>query len=104
LSGGSTRRAILGFTRPQTFLRVVLPQVVKRILLPTSNEVITLVKDTALATVIAVGELFRAAKNETSRTASVEPLFIAALFYLAMNAAITQVFAYAARKLDYYRA
>lgn len=93
---------VLGFTRAQVFIRIVLPQVAKRILLPTSNEVITLVKDTALATVIAVGELFRAAKNETSRTASVEPLFIAALFYLAMNAVITQAFAYAAKKLDYY--
>ncbi len=95
---------VLGFTRGQVFFRIVLPQVAKRILLPTSNEVITLVKDTALATVIAVGELFRAAKNETSRTASVEPLFIAALFYLAMNALITQVFSYLGKKLDYYRA
>lgn len=95
---------VLGFTRGQVFFRIVLPQVIKRVLLPTSNEVITLVKDTALATVIAVGELFRAAKNETSRTASVEPLFIAALFYLAMNAVITQLFAYAAKKLNYYQA
>jgi len=95
---------VLGFTKGQVFFRVVLPQVAKRILLPTSNEVITLVKDTALATVIAVGELFRAAKNETSRTASVEPLFIAALFYLAMNALITQVFSYLGKKFDYYRA
>lgn len=94
---------VLGFTRLQVFFRIVLPQVTKRILLPTSNEVITLVKDTALATVIAVGELFRAAKNETSRTASVEPLFIAALFYLAMNAVITQIFSLLARRLDYYR-
>lgn len=94
---------VLGFTNGQVFFRIVLPQVVKRILLPTSNEVITLVKDTALATVIAVGELFRAAKNETSRTASIEPLFIAALFYLVMNAVITQIFAYIGKKLDYYQ-
>lgn len=94
---------VLGFTNAQIFLRIVLPQMTKRILLPTSNEVITLVKDTALATVIAVGELFRAAKNETSRTASVEPLFIAGLFYLAMNALISQVFALIERKLSYYR-
>ncbi len=95
---------VLGFTKGQIFFRIVLPQVIKRILLPTSNEVITLVKDTALATVIAVGELFRAAKNETSRTASVEPLFMAGLFYLIMNAVITQIFAYIVKKLDYYRA
>ena len=54
---------VLGLTRAQTFFHVVLPQVVKRVLLPVSNEVITLVKDTSLANVIAVGELFRAAKN-----------------------------------------
>lgn len=95
---------VLGFTKSQIFLRIVLPQMIKRVLLPTSNEVITLVKDTSLATVIAVGELFRAAKNETSRTASIEPLFIAAIFYLVMNAIITQIFAYISKKLDYYHA
>ena len=94
---------MLGFTRGQTFMRIIFPQVVKRIMLPTSNEVITLVKDTALATVIAVGEVFRAAKNEASRTASIEPLFIAGLFYLAMNAVIIEVFNYIMRKLDYYK-
>ena len=94
---------MLGFTRGQTFMRIIFPQVVKRIMLPTSNEVITLVKDTALATVIAVGEVFRAAKNEASRTASIEPLFIAGLFYLAMNAVITEVFNHIMRKLDYYK-
>ncbi len=94
---------MLGFTRGQTFMRIIFPQVVKRIMLPTSNEVITLVKDTALATVIAVGEMFRAAKNEASRTASIEPLFIAGLFYLAMNAVITEIFNYIMRKLDYYK-
>lgn len=64
---------VLGMTRGQTFFHIVLPQVMKRVLLPISNEVITLVKDTSLANVIAVAELFRAAKNEASRTASVEP-------------------------------
>ncbi len=94
---------VLGMTRLQTFFRVVLPQAVKRILQPVSNEVITLVKDTALATVIAVGELFRAAKNEASRTASVTPLFIAGLFYLAMNALVTLFFRWSEKRLDYYR-
>lgn len=61
---------VLGFTKPQAFFHVVLPQVTKRVLLPVSNEVITLVKDTSLANIIAVSELFRAAKNEASRTAS----------------------------------
>jgi len=93
---------VLGFTKAQVFFRIVLPQVAKRILLPVSNEVITLVKDTALANVIAVAELFRAAKNEVSRTASVEPLFFAALFYLVITALITRIFSFFAKKLDYY--
>ena len=94
---------VLGLTRMQTFFHVVLPQVVKRVLLPVSNEVITLVKDTSLANIIAVGELFRAAKNEASRTASVEPLFVAGLFYLLMNGVVTLVFSYLTRRMDYYK-
>lgn len=94
---------VLGFTKPQTFLKIILPQVVKRVMLPVSNEVVTLVKDTSLATVIAVGEVFRAATNEASRTGSIEPLFIAGVFYLIMNTVITRVFDIIIRKLDYYK-
>ena len=94
---------VLGFTKMQAFFHVVLPQVCKRVLLPVSNEVITLVKDTSLANIIAVSELFRAAKNEASRTASVEPLFVAGLFYLAMNGVVTLVFSYLTKRLDYYK-
>ena len=94
---------VLGFTKLQAFFHVVLPQVTKRVLLPVSNEVITLVKDTSLANIIAVAELFRAAKNEASRTASVEPLFVAGLFYLAMNGVVTLVFSYLTRRMDYYK-
>ena len=94
---------VLGFTKAQTFFTVVLPQVVKRVLLPVSNEVITLVKDTSLANIIAVSELFRAAKNEASRTASVEPLFVAGLFYLLMNGVVTLVFSYLTRRYEYYK-
>ena len=94
---------VLGLTRMQTFFHVILPQVAKRVLLPVSNEVITLVKDTSLANVIAVGELFRAAKNESSRTASVEPLFVAGVFYLLMNGAVTLFFSYLNRRLAYYK-
>ena len=94
---------VLGFTKMQAFFHVVLPQVLKRVLLPVSNEVITLVKDTSLANIIAVSELFRAAKNGASRTASVEPLFVAGLFYLAMNGVVTLVFSYLTRRLDYYK-
>jgi len=94
---------VLGMTKLQAFFHVVLPQVCKRVLLPVSNEVITLVKDTSLANIIAVSELFRAAKNEASRTASVEPLFVAGLFYLAMNGVVTLVFSYLTKKMDYYK-
>jgi len=94
---------VLGMTKMQTFFHVVLPQVVKRVLLPVSNEVITLVKDTSLANIIAVSELFRAAKNEASRTASIEPLFVAGLFYLLMNGVVTLVFSYLTRRMDYYK-
>ncbi|MBQ7885882.1 MAG: amino acid ABC transporter permease [Clostridia bacterium] len=94
---------VLGMTKLQAFFHVVLPQVVKRVLLPVSNEVITLVKDTSLANIIAVSELFRAAKNEASRTASVEPLFVAGLFYLAMNGVVTLVFGYLTKRFDYYK-
>ncbi len=94
---------VLGFTRVQTFFRIVLPQVIKRILPATSNEVITLVKDTALVHTIGVSELFRVAKNEAARTLAVTPIFVAGLFYLVMNWVVTKVFEMAEKKLDYYR-
>ena len=94
---------VLGLTRAQTFFHIVLPQVCKRVLLPVSNEVITLVKDTSLANIIAVGELFRAVKNEASRPASIEPLFVAGAFYLVMNGLVTLVFSYLNRRLSYYK-
>lgn len=94
---------VLGLTRMQTFFHIILPQVIKRVLLPVSNEVITLVKDTSLANIIAVGELFRAAKNEASRTASVEPLFVAGLFYLLMNGVVTLFFSFLSRRMAYYK-
>ncbi|MDR3051135.1 MAG: amino acid ABC transporter permease [Oscillospiraceae bacterium] len=101
--GQAEAARVLGFTRAQTFLRIILPQTLKRILQPVSNEVITLVKDTSLATVIAVGELFRAAKNESSRTASIEPLFIAGVFYLLMNLVVTCFFHWSEKRLSYYQ-
>ena len=94
---------VLGYSAPQTFFRIVLPQVVKRIVPAMGNEVITLVKDTSLANVIAVSELFRAAKNEASRTASIEPLFVAGVFYLIMNGLVTLLFSYLNRRMSYYK-
>ena len=82
---------------------IVLPQVLKRVILPISNEVITLVKDTSLATAIAVSELFLVAKNATSSSGSVEPLFFAGAFYLIMNTLVTFLFDFITKKLNYYR-
>jgi polar amino acid transport system permease protein len=93
---------VLGFTRAQTFTRVILPQMVKRILPATGNEVITLVKDTALAQTIGVAELFRAAQNASSREFSAMPIFMAGVFYFFMNWAVTAAFMKFEKKLSYY--
>ncbi|MDD4715343.1 MAG: amino acid ABC transporter permease [Oscillospiraceae bacterium] len=95
--------AALGFTKNQTFLKIVLPQVIKRIIPPMGNEFMTLVKDTALARVIAVSELFDVAAKAASGSVSTAPFIVAAVFYLIMNAAVGQAFSFAERKLDYYR-
>lgn len=95
--------SVLGFTRGQAFFRIILPQVIKRILPPMSNEVITLVKDTALVTVIGVSELFRMASNETSRQFSTTPLIVAGVFYYVMNLVVEKAFHMLENKLGYYR-
>jgi len=95
--------SVLGYNKVQTFFRIILPQVVKRVLPPMSNEVITLVKDTALVYSIGISELFRAAKDELSRTSSMKPIIIAAVFYLVMNWAATKVMHAFEKKLDYYK-
>lgn len=94
---------VLGFSRSQTFFKIILPQVIKRILPPISNEVITLVKDTALVQTLGVSELFRVARNEASRVSSVTPLFVAGLFYFVMNWIVTRIFHFAEKKMNYYR-
>ena len=94
---------VLGMTRFQTFRRVLLPQVIKNILLPVSNEVITLIKDTALVTAVGLQEMYQAAKAATSRTGSLEPLFLAGLVYLLLNALVTLAFDRLVKKYDYYR-
>lgn len=94
---------VLGFTKSQTFFKIILPQVIKRILPATGNEVITLVKDTALVQVIGVAELFRAAQNAASREFSTMPIFIAGVFYFVMNWIVSEVFIFSEKKLDYYK-
>lgn len=95
--------ASLGMTKIQTFFRIVLPQVVKRIVPASSNEVITLVKDTSLASAIAYAEIFRKAREQMVTYSNLTPLFIAGIFYFVMNAILTAVFAAVEKKLDYYK-
>ena len=94
---------VLGLTRPQTFFHIILPQVVKRILPVCGNEFMTLVKDTALATTIAVTELMRQANSIAAREVSVVPLLAAGAFYLVINTAVEQAFHLAEKRLSYYR-
>ena len=93
---------VLGMTKSQIFFRVVLMQVVKRILAPMSNEVITLVKDTALARVIMVVEIIKAAE-EYAAYGLIWPLFYTAIFYLIFVGVLTLLFGYFEKKLDYYK-
>lgn len=94
---------VLGFTKAHTFFFIILPQVVKRILPSLGNEVITLVKDTALAQTIGVAELFRVAQNASAREFSTVPIFVAGVFYFVMNYIVSKAFDLAEKKLSYYR-
>ena len=89
-------------TKMQVFFKVVLMQVVKRILPPMSNEVITLVKDTALARVIMIVEIIQAAQNFAAY-GLMWPLFYTAVFYLIFVGLLTILFSWIEKKLDYYK-
>ena len=93
---------VLGMTKPQIFFKVVLMQVVKRIIPPMSNEIITLVKDTSLARVIAVREIIMAADRFSAR-GIIWPLFYTGVFFLLFNGLLTIIFGRIEKKLDYYR-
>lgn len=93
----------LGFTKIKTFFIVVLPQTIKRILPSISNEVITLVRDTSLAQVIGVTELFAFAQKQANYKFSIIPLLVAGLIYLLISVILTYIFNYTERKLEYYR-
>ena len=92
---------VLGYSPKQTFFRIVLPQVVKRIIPPMGNEFITLVKDTSLAQVIGVVELLRVKERWVSSEVDMTPFEVAALFYLIMNGVVTRCFTLAERRLSY---
>ena len=92
---------VLGFSKSYTFFHIVLPQVVKNVLPSVGNEVVTLVKDTALASTIGVVELFRLAQTASSREFSTMPIFIAGVFYFIMNYLVSRVFDILESKMKY---
>lgn len=93
---------VLGFGRGQTFFRIILPQVIKSILPPISNEFINLVKDTSLAQTIGVIELLKTTSDWVSSAVSMVPFAVAAVFYLVMNAIVTRCFTVAEKRYSYY--
>ena len=93
---------VLGMTRSQIFFRVVLLQVVKRIVPPMSNEIITLVKDTSLARIIVVEEILKVAYDYTIK-GTIWPLFYTAVYYLIFVGILTLLFGYIEKKLNYFR-
>jgi polar amino acid transport system permease protein len=93
---------VLGMTKTQVFFRVILLQVIKRITAPMSNEVITLVKDTALARVIMVEEILKTAENIMTK-GIIWPLFYTGVFYLLFVGVLTLLFGCAEKKMSYFR-
>lgn len=94
---------VLGYSKGQTFFKIILPQVIKRILPPVTNEVITLVKDTSLAFVLTVAEMFTLAKQIAAAQTTVIPLMVAGVFYYIFNLLVAFVMEQIERKLAYYR-
>ena len=93
---------VLGYSRGQTFLKIVLPQVVKRILPAIGNEVITLVKDTSLAFAIGVAEMFSTAKALVASQVSMLPFVFAAAFYWVFNFIVEIVLGRIEKRMNYY--
>lgn len=94
---------VLGYTKNQTFMKIILPQMVKRVLPPVTNEVITLIKDTSLAFVVAYAEMFTNAKQIAAAQTSLLPLFTAGLFYFILNAIVAWGMDKFEKKLAYYQ-
>lgn len=94
---------VLGMTKRQIFRKIILLQLVKKTLAPVSNEVITLVKDTALASIAGVIELYTTAQSLVNKFVVLTPLFYAAIFYLIFNGLLTLLFAYLEKRLSFYK-
>lgn len=95
--------AVLGYSRFQTFMRIILPQVIKRILPSVTNEVITLVKDTSMAFTVAYQEMFSIGKQIANSQTSFMPFLIAGVFYYIFNALVAFVMSFIEKRLGYYR-
>lgn len=94
---------VLGYSRVQTFWKIIFPQMVKRVLPPVTNEVITLVKDTSLAFVLAYAEMFTIAKQIAAAQTTIVPLFVAGLFYYIFNLIVAVGMEYLEKHLSYYQ-
>lgn len=94
---------VLGYTKVQTFFRIIFPQMVKRVLPPVTNEVITLVKDTSLAFVLAYAEMFTIAKQIAAAQTTITPLFVAGIFYYIFNLVVAVFMEYLEKRLSYYQ-
>ena len=94
---------VLGLTKNQIFSKIVLMQVVRRILPPMSNEIITLVKDTSLAQVLGTVDLLNAAKHAVNHYVILTPFLYAAIFYLIFNGLLTILLGWVEKKLSYYK-
>jgi polar amino acid transport system permease protein len=94
---------VLGYSKSQTFIKIILPQVIKRILPAVTNEVITLIKDTSLAFAISVSEMFTVAKAIASAQASVLPYVAAGIFYYVFNFIVATVMDWLENRFNYFR-
>jgi len=94
---------VLGYSKSQTFFKIILPQVIKRVLPPVTNETITLVKDTSLAFTISLAEMFTVAKQIGAAQTSIMPLMVAGVFYYVFNLLVATVMEFIEKKLSYYR-
>ena len=94
---------VLGMTKSQIFFKITLMQMIKRIVPPMSNEIITLVKDTSMAFVLAYAEMFTIAKQIAARVSSIMPLFVAGLFYYIFNFVVAFIMERIEKKLSYYK-
>ncbi len=95
--------AILGYSKSQTFMNIILPQMVKRVLPAVTNEVITLVKDTSLVYAVSYIEMFALAKQIAAAETTVIPFVVAGVFYYIFNAVVAWVMRRFEKKLSYYR-